>query len=144
MIEYITKASTVWFIGFFPSLEIYIAVPIAIIIGLDYYSAVIWSVFGNYTPAILIHFFYDQIVKNERINRWFTKLTSEKFKKIVDKYGSYLVLIITPWIGIWVMIITMKVFKMDSKKILIYSFISITVYAVAIAALMAVGKNFIS
>ena len=42
------------------------------------------------------------------------------------------------------MIITMKVFKMDSKKILIYSFISITVYAVAIAALMAVGKNFIS
>ncbi len=70
--------------------------------------------------------------------------TLRNSKKIVNKYGSYPVLIITPWIGIWVMIITMKAFKMDSNKILIYSFISITVYSVAIAVLMAMGKNFIS
>ena len=137
MVEYIAKAFAAWFIGFFPYFEIYVAVPVAIAMGLDYFSAVTWSVFGNYTPVILIHFFYEQIIKSERINRWFGKLTSEKFKQKVDKYGSWFVLIITPWIGIWVMVVTMKVFKMDDKKLILYSFISITAYAVVIAVLIA-------
>jgi hypothetical protein len=37
------------------------------------------------------------------------------------------------------MTVTMKVFKMDDKKLLLYSFISITAYAVIIAVLIAIG-----
>jgi len=46
MVEYIAKAFAAWFIGFFPYFEIYVAVPAAIAMGLDYFSAVTWSVFG--------------------------------------------------------------------------------------------------
>ena len=141
MIEYIAKAFAAWFIGFCPELEIYVAVPAAIAMELDYFSAVIWSVFGNYTPVVLIHFFYEQLIKNERINRWFTRWTSEKFKKSLDKHGLWFVLIITPWAGVWILAISMKVFKMDDKKLLLYSFISITAYAVVIAALIAIGVD---
>lgn len=139
MIEYLAKASAVWFIGFLPYFEIYVAVPAAIAMGLDYFSAVTWSVFGNYMPVILIHFFYEQMIKNERINRWFAKLTSEKFENGVNKYGFWFIFIATPWAGVWVMTITMKVFKMDDKKLLLYSFISITAYAVVIAVLISIG-----
>lgn len=141
MIEYVAKAFAAWFIGFFPYFEIYVAVPAAIAMGLDYFSAVIWSVFGNYTPVVLIYFLYEQMIKNERINKWFTKWTSEKFKKSVDKHGSWIVLIVTPWTGVWVMTVTMIAFKMDAKKLLLYSLISITVYAVVIAMLIAIGVD---
>ncbi len=39
------------------------------------------------------------------------------------------------------MTVTMKVFKMDDKKLLLYSFISITAYAVVIAVLIAIGVD---
>ncbi|MEO1165549.1 MAG: hypothetical protein AAFV98_17320 [Chloroflexota bacterium] len=35
MVEYIGKAFSAWFLGFFPLAEIYIAVPGAIALGLD-------------------------------------------------------------------------------------------------------------
>jgi len=139
LVEYIAKAFAAWFIGFFPYFEIYVAVPMAIAMGLDYISAVTWTVFGNYTPVILIHFLYERMIKNERINRWFARLTSEKLKKMVDKYGPCIVLIVTPWIGVWGMTVTMKILKMNDKKFLLYSFISITAYAVVIAVFIAIG-----
>ncbi len=39
------------------------------------------------------------------------------------------------------MTVTMKVFKMDAKKLLLYSFISITAYAAVIAVLIAIGMD---
>jgi len=39
------------------------------------------------------------------------------------------------------MTVTMKVFKMDGKKLLLYSFISITAYAVVIAVLIDIGVD---
>lgn len=41
MIEYIGGAAVAWLIGFAPFLEIYLAVPVAIAAGLDYFSAVL-------------------------------------------------------------------------------------------------------
>lgn len=87
----ITKAAAAWFMGFFPYFEIYVAVPAAIALGLDYVSAVAWSVFGNYTPVLLIHFLYKQMIKNERINRWFENLTLDSYKNnlINTVFGSF-------------------------------------------------------
>ncbi len=141
MTEYIAKAFAAWFIGFAPVFEIYVAVPAAIAMGLDYVSAVTWSVIGNYTPVILIHFFYERMIKNDRIRHWFKKLTLDRFEKKVDKHGAWFVLIATPWLGVWMVIVTMKVLKMNDNKLLLYSFISISVYAIAIAALIAAGVN---
>lgn len=118
---------------------VYVAVLAAISLCLDYFSAIAWSVFSNFTPVLLIHFLYEQMIKNGCINRWFARLTSEKLRERADKYGSWFVLFATPWIGVWVVTVTMKALKMNGNKLLLYSFISITVSAVAIAVNIAVG-----
>ena len=141
MTEYIPRAFATWFIGFFPYFEIYVAVPAAIALGLDYFSAVIWSVWGNYTPALLIHFLHRQLITNERITKWFTKLNLGRFKSTIDRHGPWFVLVITPWAGIWTIAVAMKVFQMNNKKLLLYSFLSISTYAVILAALIAAGVN---
>jgi hypothetical protein len=143
MIDYISKAFSVWFIGFFPAFEIYIAVPAGIAMGLDYYSTIIWSVAGNYTPILLIHHSYQWLIKIPRIKKWFYKLSSQRLKRWVDTYGIGFVLLVTPWIGVWIMAITMKLLKMKSSLFLIYSFFSIFIYAVTIATLIKLGVDFV-
>jgi uncharacterized membrane protein len=143
-VDYIIKAAGVWFVGFFPLAEIYVAIPAGMAAGLDSASVVVWSVFGNFTPAVLIHFFYDQLNRVERIRRWLSKLTSEKLRHRVNRYGTWILLILTPWTGIWVMAVTAKVLGMDGRRLLVYTFISISVYAVVLAALIALGVDFVS
>lgn len=137
--EYFAKAFAAWFLGFAPLFEIYVAVPAAIAMGLGYGSVISWTVFGNYTPVILIHFLYETMSKHERVNRWFAKLTSEKLNTSVNRHGLWFVLVVTPWTGVWVMAVTMKALKLDGKKLLLYSFISVTAYAVVITLVIALG-----
>jgi uncharacterized membrane protein len=143
MIDYISKAFSVWFIGFFPAFEIYIAVPAGIAMGLDYYSTIIWSVAGNYTPILVIHYSYERLIKIPRIKKWFYKLSSQRLKCWVDTYGIAFVLLVTPWIGVWVIAVTMKLLKMNSSLFIIYSFFSILAYAVTLATLINLGIDFV-
>lgn len=69
------------------------------------------------------------------------KLDLGKLQEQLDKYGVWFVLLATPSIGVWVVTVTMKALKMDDKKLLLYSFASIAVYAVAIAVASAVGME---
>ncbi len=137
--DYLVKALTVWFIGFFPYFEIYLAVPAGFALGLDPMSIIFWSAFGNCVPIFLINYLYSQAIKNERVNGWLSKLTSEKLKSRVDKYGIWFILLGTPWTGIWTMMITMKMFQMDERKLISYSTISIVVYAIVITVLIVMG-----
>jgi uncharacterized membrane protein len=141
MMEYISKAFSVWFIGFFPLFEIYIAVSAGIAMGLDYYSTVVWSVTGNYTPILLIHYGYKWLTRIPQVKTWFKRLSSQRLKRWIDIYGIGFVLLVTPWIGVWAMAVTMKVLRMNSKRFLIYSFTSVVAYAVMTAALIYAGVD---
>ena len=50
-LDYVARAASAWFLGFFPFVEIYVAVPTAFAFGLDPSSAVVWPVLGNVTPV---------------------------------------------------------------------------------------------
>lgn len=141
MLEYIFKAFSVWLIAFFPASEICIAVASGIAMGLDYSSTIVWSVTGNYTPILLIHYGYERLTQIPQVKRWCERLSSKRFKHWIDIYGIGLVLLITPLSGVWVMAVTMKVFKMNSGLFLVYSFISVVVSAVMIAALIYAGLD---
>jgi uncharacterized membrane protein len=137
--EYIVRASAAWFVGFFPLAEIYVAVPAALAAGLDPVSVVFWTVFGNFTPVLLIHFFYEQLIRLERIRRWFDKLVSEDLKAKLDRYSLWFILIITPWTGVWVMAVTAKVLKLEHRTLFVATLVSITVYAIALVVLIQSG-----
>jgi uncharacterized membrane protein len=139
MLDYVVKAAGAWFVGFFPLAEIYVAVPAAVAAGLDDLSIIVWTVFGNFTPALLIAFLYQGLTRMERLRAWLERLHSEKVKARVDRYGLWFVLLLTPWTGMWVMAVTAKAVGMNTNRFLIASFISILVYAIALLLLLRAG-----
>lgn len=141
MLDYWWAAATAWGIGFFPLAEIYVAVPIAIAAGLDPMSAIFWSVFGNYTPIVLIHWGYERLRRIPWAQPWIERFTSRKFKNQIDRYGTWFVLLITPWTGVWVMGVTAKVLGMPGRPLLVAGFISLVIYAIVIAYALAYGLN---
>lgn len=141
MPDYVWQAGTVWFLGFFPAFEIYVAVPSGIALGLDYASVLFWAIFGNFAPVLLINFGYERLLRIERVRAWLQRIESEKLRERVNRYGTWFVLVITPWTGVWAMSVTAKLLQMQSRQLLLYSFISITIYAIATAVLIATGVD---
>lgn len=139
MSEYWLKALGAWFLGFFPLTEIVVAVPAAVATGLDSTSVLFWTIFGNFTPVVLIVALYDTLYRNERIARWFDRLLSEKARMRINRYGIWFVLLATPWTGVWAMSVTVKCLGMDSKRYMVASFVSIVAYAVTILLLIRAG-----
>jgi uncharacterized membrane protein len=139
MADYLARALGAWFVGFFPLAEIYVAVPAALAVGLDHLSTVFWTVFGNFTPLLLIHFGYNNLLRLPRLRRWLESLVSERAKRAIDRYGVWFVLLLTPWTGVWVMGVTAKALRMKGAVLLGAGLISITVYAVALVFLINAG-----
>lgn len=138
-LEYASKAFSTWFMGFFPLAEIYVAVPAGMALGLSGLSVVVWSVFGNFLPIVLIHYGYESLMRVAWINRWLSRMASEKAKARMDRYGIWAVLVLTPWTGVWVMAATAKAFGMNGTRLMIAALVSILVYAVVIVGLISLG-----
>ena len=141
MFEYAAKAFSAWFLGFFPLAEIYIAVPAAMATGLDDVSAILWSVTGNFTPALLIIGMGEALRKNAWINSKLDKMVSEKARSYIERWGNWFVLIGTPIIGIWAMALTAKLLNMNNRVFLITSLFSILLYAVVILVTINLGMS---
>ncbi len=137
--DYIWKAASAWFIGFFPLAEIYVAIPAAMALGLDDVSVIFWTVFGNFTPALLISVLYEQITRIPRLAKWLGGLVSERAQVRINRWGMWFILLLTPWTGIWVMAVTAKVLQMHTPRFLLSAFISIFVYAVVLLVLINMG-----
>lgn len=137
--DYLWKAGSAWFLGFFPLAEIYVAVPYAMALGLDDVSTIVWTVFGNFTPALLISAMYQQLLRIPRIAHWMERLISEKAEARVNRWGGWFVLIGTPLTGIWVMAVTAQIVKMNTSRFLLYAFLSILLYAVLILVAIRLG-----
>lgn len=144
ILTYGWKAALAWFVGFFPLAEIYVAVPAAFATGLDPFSAVFWSVLGNYTPVLLIHCGYDQLMRIVWVQRWITGLVSDKLQASIARYGFWFVLIITPWAGVWVTVATAKFLRMPSAILLIATLLSIGITAIIIAVLLSLGIDIVT
>lgn len=144
MLEYLAQAFSAWFVGFFPLAEIYVAIPAAIALGLDDFSVIFWGVLGNFTPALLVNFLYEQLIRIERVNKWMRRMISEQAEERINRWGFWFVLLATPWTGIWIMAVTAKALKMERSRFLIAAFISILVYAIAILLTIRFGMDVFS
>lgn len=144
MTEYILKSASVFFVGFFPFAEIYVAVPAGFAIGLDPVSVVVWSVIGNFLPALLIHFFHQQLLMIPRFGPWLGRLSSERIKEKLDRHGFWFVALSAPWIGVWVVAATLKVLDMNPRTLLCSLLVGVVGYAVVIALLIVVGVAAVS
>ncbi|MBA2663218.1 MAG: small multi-drug export protein [Bradymonadaceae bacterium] len=139
MTEYLAKALATWLIAFFPLAEIYVAVPSAMAMGLDPLSAVAWSVFGNYVPVFVVYVAYSQILRIPRFGPWLERRASATVRDRLDRHGFWFVVLITPWIGVWIVALVVRLFGMDARRFFLSSFISIALYAIVIAAAISLG-----
>lgn len=139
MTEYLLKAASVWFAGFFPFFEIYAAIPYGFVIGLDATSIVIWAVFGNFLPVPLIEYGYGYLQRWERFRHWQNKWVSPKLEKQINNKGSWFIPVLTPWIGVWAVALTCKLLKVDGRLLMLYTFVGIAVYAIVLASLISLG-----
>lgn len=141
--EYLGAAASAWFLGFFPLTEAAIAVPAALASGLDNFSAIFWTVLGNLTPILLIHFGFESLMRIDRVRRWLTKLISEKSKARFDRWGVWFILIFTPWIGVWAMGVTAKALQINSRRFIAYAFLSVTIYAVVLTYILRTASDLV-
>ncbi|NBD17321.1 MAG: hypothetical protein GVY04_14630 [Cyanobacteria bacterium] len=61
--DYFAQSLTVFFMGFFPYAEIYLAIPAGLALGLDPVSTVAFGVMGNFAPIPFIHYSYEQLFR---------------------------------------------------------------------------------
>lgn len=139
MTDYFVAAATSWLVGFVPMLEIYIAVPVAVAMGLDYVSAVFWPSFGNFVPILLIALAFEQIRRIPRIGAWIERRASTRFQGMVNKHGAWFIVLVTPLIGSWAVAVTGVLLGIDRRQLIVFSAISILLYAIVIVALLAIG-----
>jgi len=141
MWDYLSKALSVWFLGFFPLAEIYIAVPAGLALGLGAVSVIVWAVFGNFLPVVLIHYAYDQLRQIAWVDRWLSRLSSERMQARINRWGVWAVLVLTPWTGVWAMAAVAKALGMRGSVLLPAALISILVYSVGIVLVASIGAG---
>ena len=144
MLEYIIKALTALAMGFFPYLEIYVAVPAALAMGLDGFSAVFWSGLGNFFAVPLIVFFYSFLTRFPRLDRWLSRLYKNKHQNSIEKYGNFFIILMTPLVGIWVTAVIARFVGFPKVRLFLCSFCSIYIYGTLMAVLTILGFDLLN
>jgi uncharacterized membrane protein len=144
IIQYLAKALTVWWIGFFPYFEVYAAVATGMAMGLDIISSVVWGVFGNFTPIPLLLWGYTRLLRIPQLRAWLLRLerrSGKKVKRAFDRYGAWFLIFMTPILGSWTIAVVAPMTGIHPKRILLFSLVGITLYGIATAMAIAFGMN---
>lgn len=143
MTAYLQDCFIILLIGFLPWLGILAAVPIGLFLRLDLFSIAVFSILGNYLPILLVILLFDRLNKFEKVKIFSKYLYSEKFLRIINKYGMWAVLFTTPLIGSWTISFTGKALQLDSRKLALYSLIGKIIYGVGLTILVHSGLVFL-
>ncbi|MCP1662514.1 MAG: hypothetical protein D5R99_04065 [Methanocalculus sp. MSAO_Arc1] len=139
MYEHLALSATAFLMGFLPVFEIYLAIPVTMALGLDGFSAVLWSCIGNFLAIPFVIVFYDALNSREWWSRYLMKLTSSKWSVRMKQHGCLFILIATPLIGSWAVGVLGKVIGMEKPGLLVSSGGSIIAYGILIGVLTQFG-----
>jgi uncharacterized membrane protein len=142
--QYITKALATWSIGFFPYFEVYAAVAAGMAMKLDPVSSVVWGVFGNFTPIPLLLWGYSHLMRISQLRAWLLRMEKQggqRVKHAFNRYGAWFLILMTPILGSWTIAVVAPIIGIHPRRILLFSFIGITLYGVVTAVAIASGMN---
>jgi uncharacterized membrane protein len=144
IVQYLTKALPTWSVGFFPYFEVYAAVAAGMALKLDPVSSVVWAVLGNFTPIPLLLWSYRRLMQIPQLRDWLSKIErrgGQKVKRAFDRYGAWFLILMTPILGSWTIAVVAPIIGIQPKRILLFSFMGITLYGVVTAVAIASGVN---
>lgn len=136
MVDYIIKAAITWLIGFAPTLEVYIAIPAGMALGIGTQSAIFWGVFGNFAAVPVVLIFFRTIARVHIIRTLMEKRLSETQQRRLHRWGPWFVLLMTPVTGVWVVVIAARIAQLNPVMILMCSFVSIAVCGLAVGGVL--------
>jgi uncharacterized membrane protein len=142
--QYIAKALATWSVGFFPYFEVYAAVAAGIAMKLDPISSVVWGVFGNFTPIPLLLWAYNYLMRIPQLRAWLLRMERQggkRVKRAFDRYGDWFLIFMTPILGSWTIAVVAPITGIHPRRILLFSFVGITLYGVVTAVAIASGMN---
>lgn len=142
--QYMTKALATWSVGFFPYAEVYAAVAAGMAMQLDVVSSVVWGVFGNFTPVPLMLWSYGRLMRIPQLRAWLLRIEKrggQRVKRAFDRYGAWFLILMTPILGSWTIAVVTPIIGIHPRRILLFSFIGITLYGVLTAVAIASGVS---
>lgn len=142
--QYMTRALATWSVGFFPYAEVYAAVAAGMAMQLDIVSSVVWAVFGNFTPIPLLLWGYSRLMRIPQLRAWLLRMEKrggQSVKRAFDRYGVWFLILMTPILGSWTIAMVTPIIGIRPRRILLFSFMGITLYGIATAVAIASGTN---
>lgn len=143
LIDYVLAVIITWFVGFFPYFETYVAIPLGYSLGLNWFNSFIWASLGDWMAIPFIDFVYNYLLRFEFIRKNIDKSLSSKWKKHIDRYGVWFILVITPIAGSWTIGLMGKSLKYDKTKLYLYTGISIAITGLITILLIEMGKKIV-
>jgi hypothetical protein len=141
-VGYWGAAAATWWIGFFPLAELYIAVPAGVALGLDYPSAVLWTLFGNYAPILVIRLAFDRMMRHASIGQFLqnkvARRVSSRWRERLERNPLWL-LLLTPLAGVWATAVACEAARLKPVAYLLWTFLSILIFSMATAVLLKLG-----
>lgn len=135
MLAYATKAATAWLLGFAPFLEIYVAIPAAVGMGLDPVSAFFWPTFGNLTPLVAVPYCSRWLRRQPRVWGWINRMVDEKWEERCNRWGKPFLVVAVIWLGVWATAATAVTVKIRAAVVVFWS--TLTVLVLAVITLLA-------
>lgn len=137
-LTYLVQSGTVFLIGLVPFLEIYVAIPAGLAMGLDPVSTFAWAIIGNCLPLALVPRFNEWVHQHERLGRWLDRFVSKKWEDRFNRWGKGALLVFTPWVGVWATAVSATAVRVQPHVIVLWGTLSIVLYGLA-TVLLGVG-----
>ena len=135
----LAKYLTVILLAASPIGELLIAIPAGVGLGLNPLAVALVVVPVNFLPALVLDLAYPTIRRSSRAKALLDWLARPSAQRFLDRYGLAGVVVGTPWLGVYGMVIALRLLGMARRRLLMGILASLLLHAAAVTALSSLG-----
>lgn len=94
-----------------------VAIPVGIALGLPPLGVMLVALVANYLPAPLISLLFQRAERSTGPLRWLLRLRSQRVAAVLDRAGIVGIVVVTPWVGVYSVVVTMELLGMRRARI---------------------------
>lgn len=140
----IAKYAAVVLLAASPVGELLVAIPTGVALGLNPVVVLAMVLVANYLPAQAIDLAFSLAQRHPRLVQLLQKFARPGVTRLLNRYGLLGVLVATPWVGVYTMVVALRLLGMGRVRLLAGVGVSLLLYGVVVAILATLGKELIS
>lgn len=106
-----------------------VTIPLGVGLGLPPAAVAITAIVFNFIPAVLISLLFHRSERSTGLHRWLTRLRRDSVRRVLDRFGIPGVVVVTPWVGVYGIIVPLEILGMSRRRILGSVLVSLVIYA---------------